>query len=73
MAMDLSQDCPHCGAKVGEICSEECEVNGEKVKALYDALYALDLTEENIALHPPKPEEEEKPRRRCNYRFILAP
>ena len=50
MSMDLTENCPHCDAKTGEGCSESCSVNGKKVKQLFDALYALDLTEENITI-----------------------
>lgn len=46
--MDLTIDCPHCEAKVGEFCKENCEVNGEKIGKLAIALMELDLTLENI-------------------------
>ena len=50
MSMDLTEDCPHCPAMAGEICTKDCEVNGKKVKRLFMALYALDLTPENITI-----------------------
>jgi len=55
MSMDLTEDCPHCGAKVGEICTEECEVNGEKIQALQKALWAVDLSLKNITQHWSRP------------------
>ena len=44
MSMDLTEDCPHCPALKGEICTDDCEVNGEKIKRLRKALSDLDMT-----------------------------
>lgn len=44
MAMDLTQSCDHCGARVGEICAIDCPVNGGKIALLVKALNALGLT-----------------------------
>jgi len=41
--MDLSQECPHCNAGVGEICEVTCEVNGKYIKKLSKNLEDLDL------------------------------
>lgn len=50
MSMDLREDCPHCEAKAGEICTLQCTANGDKVKVLHSALYGLGLTIENLKL-----------------------
>lgn len=41
--MDLEEKCPHCTAKKGEICSENCDVNGKYIKELHKILDRLDL------------------------------
>ena len=48
--MDLSEDCPHCEAKVGEICTKECEVNGKYLIAIERALWKIGFTLENIII-----------------------
>ena len=48
--MDLTIDCPHCEALVGEICKKDCSINGEKVKELEKALCNVSLGMENITL-----------------------
>jgi len=49
--MDLTQDCPHCTAMAGEICTKECTANGEKIKTLEKTLWALDLSLKDIKPH----------------------
>ena len=50
MSMDLEQGCPHCEAVIGEICLENCEVNGKKIKKLKGVLNSLGLTMNNITV-----------------------
>ena len=52
--MDLGTDCPHCEAKEGEICSEDCSANGEHVKALNEALSRLGLYRQGFLLRRTK-------------------
>ena len=54
--MDLMVDCPHCAAKIGELCTKECTVNGKKIIALEKALWVIDLSFDNISI--PKEEVE---------------
>ena len=43
MGMDLKVDCPHCGAKKGEICKEDCDVNGEYITDIKNSLSKVNL------------------------------
>ncbi len=50
MAMDLKQACPHCTAEIGEICTDKCEVNGEKIQGLQNALHGLGLLMSDLSI-----------------------
>lgn len=43
MAMNLTVECEHCGAKEGEFCHENCEVNGEHISRISGSMQALGL------------------------------
>ena len=43
MGMNLKVDCPHCGAKKGEICEEDCDVNGEYIVDIKNSLSKVNL------------------------------
>ena len=50
MSMDLDTDCPHCEAREGEICSEDCSVNGKLIKVLHNTLSQLGLYRQGFLL-----------------------
>ena len=41
MLMNMSIDCPHCKTKAGELCTENCSMNGKDVMVLKKVLYLL--------------------------------
>ena len=41
--MNLREKCEHCSAPEGVICTEDCSVNGKKVKRLIKSLADLSL------------------------------
>ena len=49
--MDLTVDCPHCIAKAGELCEFDCDVNGEKLEKLKEALNDIDLSMKNLKVN----------------------
>lgn len=50
MGMDASKKCHHCGAEIGKLCKETCEVNGRKIRILKYALSDLELALDDIDL-----------------------
>lgn len=54
MGMDLTKDCPHCEAKIGQLCTEDCRVNGANIKELNKILARLDLRLNKLKLSPIK-------------------
>ncbi len=57
MSMDLEVDCPHCAANIGEICADNCEVNGKKLQTLKSSLSILDLSMDSLIIPKPKKEK----------------
>ena len=50
MGMDLKVDCPHCDAKKGEICKEDCTANGEYVVKIKNNLSKINLCLDDFEL-----------------------
>lgn len=54
MGMDLSRECHHCGAPIGEICKATCSINGDKIIDLIKALETLDISLDEVVIKPRK-------------------